>query len=54
MKKYLNNDFDFVKYIDVADESPIWSARFGLKLLDYINYKQTFRQLTLDLEQDSR
>jgi Methylase involved in ubiquinone/menaquinone biosynthesis len=39
MKKYLNNDFDFVKYIDVADESPIWSALFGLKLLDYINYK---------------
>jgi arsenite methyltransferase len=39
MKKYLNNDFDFSKYIDVADESPIWSAPFGLKLLDYINYK---------------
>jgi len=39
MKKYLNNDFDIVKYIDVADESPIWSAPFGLKLLDYINYK---------------
>ena len=39
MKKYLSNDFDFVKYIDVADESPIWSAPFGLKLLDYINYK---------------
>jgi ubiquinone/menaquinone biosynthesis C-methylase UbiE len=39
MKKYLNNDFDFVKYIDVADESPIWSAPFGLKLLDFINYK---------------
>lgn len=39
MKKYLNNDFDFVKYIDVADESPIWSASFGLKLLEYIDYK---------------
>jgi len=39
MKKYLNNDFDFEKYIEVADESPIWSAPFGLKLLDYINYK---------------
>lgn len=39
MKKYLTNDFDFVKYIDVADELPIWSAPFGLKLLDYINYK---------------
>jgi ubiquinone/menaquinone biosynthesis C-methylase UbiE len=39
MKKYLINDFDLVKYIDVADELPIWSAPFGLKLLDYINYK---------------
>jgi ubiquinone/menaquinone biosynthesis C-methylase UbiE len=25
--------------VDVADESPIWSAPFGLKLLDYIDYK---------------
>ena len=39
MKKYLSNDFDFVKYIEVADESPYWSAPFGCKLLDYVNYK---------------
>ncbi len=39
MKDYLNNDFDFDQYIDVADELSIWSAPFGLKLLDYINYK---------------
>jgi len=39
MKKYLSNDFDFVKLIEVFDESPIWSAPFGLKLLDYIDYK---------------
>lgn len=39
MKRYLSNDFDFVKYIDVADETPIWSAPFGLKLLDYVDYK---------------
>jgi len=39
MKKYLNNKYDLVKYIDVADELEIWSAPFGLKLLDYINYK---------------
>lgn len=39
MKDYLNINFDFVKYVDVADESPIWSAPFGLKLLDNINYK---------------
>ena len=39
MKKYLSNDFDLVKLIDVFDEVPIWSAPFGLKLLDYIDYK---------------
>lgn len=39
MKKYLRNNFDMAKYVDVADETPLWSAAFGLKLLDYINYK---------------
>ena len=39
MKTYLTNDFDFSKYTEVADESPLWSAPFGLKLLDYIDYK---------------
>jgi arsenite methyltransferase len=39
MKKYLSNDFDLVRYINVSDECPIWSAPFGLKLLDYIDYK---------------
>lgn len=39
MKKYLSNDFDFVKLIDVFDELPLWSAPFGLKLLDYIDYR---------------
>jgi len=39
MKKYLSNDFDFAKLIDLFDECPIWSAPFGLKLLDYVDYK---------------
>jgi arsenite methyltransferase len=39
MKKYLRNDLDFSKLIDVYDELPIWSAPFGLKLLDYVVYK---------------
>jgi ubiquinone/menaquinone biosynthesis C-methylase UbiE len=39
MKNYLNNDFDFTEYVSVADECSIWSAPFGLKLLDFINYK---------------
>jgi ubiquinone/menaquinone biosynthesis C-methylase UbiE len=47
MKKYLKNDFDFVKYIDVADETPIWSASFGLKLLDYIDYKTNISALDI-------
>ena len=47
MKKYLNNDFDFGKYIEVADESPIWSAPFGLKLLDHINYKANISALDI-------
>lgn len=39
MKKYLSNDFDFVKLIEVFDELPLWSAPFGLKLLDYIDFR---------------
>jgi ubiquinone/menaquinone biosynthesis C-methylase UbiE len=39
MKKYLSNDFDFVRLIEVFDELPLWSAPFGLKLLDYIDYR---------------
>lgn len=39
MKDYLHNDFDFDHYIDVADECSIWSAPFGLKLLDHVNYR---------------
>jgi len=47
MKNYKKNDFDFVKYIDVADETPIWSASFGLKLLDYIDYKTNISALDI-------
>lgn len=47
MKDYLNNDFDFDQYIDVADELSIWSAPFGLKLLDYINYKTNISVLDI-------
>lgn len=39
MKNYLNNTFDERQLIDVFDELPFWSAPFGLKLLDYIEYK---------------
>lgn len=47
MKNYLNTDFDFVKYIDVADELSVWSAPFGLKLLEHINYKTNISALDI-------
>lgn len=39
MKKYLNSNFDHTQLIDLLDELPFWSAPFGLKLLDYVEYK---------------
>jgi arsenite methyltransferase len=47
LKKYLINNFDFSEYTAVADECPIWSAPFGLKLLEYINYKQNITVLDI-------
>src|SRR5664280_2828971 len=47
MKKYLSNDFDFTEYVNVSDECSIWSAPFGLKLLDYIDYKQNISALDI-------
>jgi arsenite methyltransferase len=39
MKKYLLNRIDPSGKIDVFDELPLWSAPFGLKLLDHIDFK---------------
>jgi ubiquinone/menaquinone biosynthesis C-methylase UbiE len=39
MKKYLTHNLDVNKLINVLDELPLWSAPFGLKLLDAIDYK---------------
>jgi ubiquinone/menaquinone biosynthesis C-methylase UbiE len=47
MQKYLSNDFDSVKLIEVLDEIPIWSAPFGLKLLEYIDYKPNISALDI-------
>lgn len=47
MKKYLSNDFDLSEYANVSDECSIWSAPFGLKLLDYIDYKQNISALDI-------
>ena len=47
MKKYLSSNFDFDRYIEVADECSVWSAPFGLKLLDYIDYKKNISVLDI-------
>ena len=47
MKKYLSNDFDLIEFVNVCDECSIWSAPFGLKLLDYIDYKPNISALDI-------
>jgi ubiquinone/menaquinone biosynthesis C-methylase UbiE len=47
MKKYLSNDFDLKEYVNVSDECSIWSAPFGLKLLDFIDYKQNISAIDI-------
>ena len=47
MKKYLSNDFDLTEYVNVSDECSVWSAPFGLKLLDYIDYKQNISAIDI-------
>jgi arsenite methyltransferase len=47
MKEYLKNDHDLNTFINVFDECPIWSAPFGLKLLDYIDYKSNITALDI-------
>jgi ubiquinone/menaquinone biosynthesis C-methylase UbiE len=39
MKNYLHNEFYPGELVHVFDELPLWSAPFGLKLLEYIDYK---------------
>ena len=47
MKKYLSNDFDRNAFVNFYDECSIWSAPFGLKLLDYINYKKNIKAIDI-------
>jgi arsenite methyltransferase len=47
MKKYLSNDFDVNGMVDVLDELPLWSAPFGLKLLEFIDYRQHISALDI-------
>lgn len=47
MKTYLRNNFDPAKLVEVFDELPLWSAPFGLKLLDAVNYKPNISALDI-------
>jgi SAM-dependent methyltransferase len=47
MKRYLSNDFDLKEYANVSDECSIWSAPFGLKLLDFIDYRSNISALDI-------
>lgn len=47
LKSYLSDNLNLNELIDVFDELPFWSAPFGLKLLDNINYKQNI--IALDI-----
>ena len=47
MKNYLNTHFDLDKIAGMLDEVPIWSAPFGLKLLDAVDYKPNLSVLDI-------
>lgn len=47
MKRYLSNDFDLKEYANVSDECSVWSAPFGLKLLDFIDYRLNISALDI-------
>jgi arsenite methyltransferase len=49
MSFYLNEGFDLesADVVSVLDEIPIWSAPFGIKVLDVINYRQNITALDI-------
>jgi len=47
MKKYLCNNSDDTNLLKIFDELPLWSAPFGLKLLEFINYKPNISALDI-------
>ena len=47
MKSYLENNFDPLEFVDVYDEIPLWSAPFGLRLLDLIDYRTGIKALDI-------
>ncbi|MBL7779738.1 MAG: class I SAM-dependent methyltransferase [Saprospiraceae bacterium] len=47
MKKYLAEKFDVDQLAHVLDETPLWSAPFGLRLLDCIEYRSGITALDI-------
>jgi len=47
LKSYLSENLNLNELIDVFDELPFWSAPFGLKLLEFIDYKQNITALDI-------
>ncbi len=47
MKKYLAEKFDVDQLAHVLDETPLWSAPFGLKLLDCVEYRRGITALDI-------
>jgi arsenite methyltransferase len=47
MQTYLDTKFDLENFIDCFDETPIWSALFGLKLLETVKYRKNISALDI-------
>jgi hypothetical protein len=47
MKQYLHSNFNLESPSDLYDELPLWSAPFGLKLLEHIEYKKNLTALDI-------
>lgn len=47
MKNYLQNNFNMTEYVKYFDETPLWSAPFGLKLLNAVDYKKNLTVLDI-------
>ena len=49
MNEYLNTNYDLTdeEVVSVIDELPLWSAPFGLRLLDKINYRKNITALDI-------
>ncbi|MGD1044420.1 MAG: class I SAM-dependent methyltransferase [Bacteroidota bacterium] len=49
MENYLKKNYDFEnpELISIVDDLPLWSAPFGLKLMDVVHYKKNIRALDI-------